>query len=102
VWVIKGILFLLLLFVLVYFFVTNGSQTVDVNLLGHQYLDLNVFWVVAAAFALGFLTALVIMSIREWRLRRELRRLRRESRVRDRELADLRTLPLQDLAREDG
>ena len=97
-WVIKLVFFLLLLLALVYVFATNAGQTVDLTLLGRQYLDVALFWVVSASFALGFIAALVGMGLREWRLRRELARCRKQQTVLDRELADLRSLPLQELS----
>jgi len=98
VWVIRLVFFLLLLFVLVYLFAANAGQTVDLDVFGREYLDLGLYWVVAASFALGFLAAIAGMGLRELRLRRELSRLRKQRAVADRELADLRSLPLQDLA----
>ncbi len=99
-WVIRLVVFLLLLFVLVYVFAANAAQTVDLNFFGREYLDLPLFWVVASSFALGFLAALVGMGAREWRHRRDIGRLRKQNAVMDQELADLRTLPLQELAGE--
>jgi uncharacterized integral membrane protein len=98
VWVIKLVFFLLLLMALVYVFATNAGQTVDLTLFGRDYLDLGLFWVVSASFVLGFVAALVGMGLREWRLRRELVRLRKHQAVQDRELEDLRALPLQELS----
>ncbi len=98
VWVIKLILFLVLLLGLVYVFATNADQTVDLTLFTREFLDLELFWVVSASFVLGFLAALAGMGLREWRLRRELARLRKQQVARDRELEDLRALPLQELS----
>lgn len=97
-WIVKGLFFLALLFSLVYFFVTNSGQSVDINLFGRSYLGVSMYWVVVVSFMLGFGTALVLALIREVRLQRDLSRLRKLTRDKDRELADLRTLPL----REDG
>ena len=33
-WVVKGLLFLILLFVMVYFFITNSGQAVDIDFFG--------------------------------------------------------------------
>ena len=96
-WVIRLVVFLLLLFVLVYVFAANAGQTVDLNFFGREYPDLALFWVVAASFGLGFLAALTGMGAREWRHRRDIGRLRKQNAIMDKELADLRTLPLQEL-----
>jgi len=97
VWIIKGFLFLALLFVLVYFFVTNANQTVDINLFGRMYLDISIYWFAVAAFLLGFATSFLFAVVREIRCRGEIRRLKKAARDKDREIADLRTLPLRDL-----
>lgn len=96
-WVIRLVFFLLLLFLLVYLFVANAGQTVDLNLFGREYLDLGLFWIAAGAFLLGFFAALVGMGMREVRLRRELGRHRKQHDSLSRELTDLRALPLQEL-----
>ena len=49
-WVFKGLLFLLLLFALVYFFVTNSGQSVDINFFGNAYLGISIYWVVVISF----------------------------------------------------
>lgn len=97
-WVIKLIVFLVLLLGLVYVFATNADQTVDLTLFTREFLDLELFWVVSGSFVLGVLAAVVGMGLREWRLRRELARLRKHQVARDRELEDLRALPLQELS----
>ncbi|MEZ4389436.1 MAG: LapA family protein [Candidatus Krumholzibacteriia bacterium] len=101
-WVIRLVLFLVLLFLLVYFFVTNAGQTVDLNLFGREYLDLGLYWIAGAAFGLGLLAAFVGMGLREFRLRRELSRQRKLQAGLERELADLRALPLQELTNPDA
>jgi lipopolysaccharide assembly protein A len=97
VWVFRLIVFLLLLILLVYLFATNAGQTVDLRFFGQEWLAIDVFWVVVVSFALGLLAALVGMGLREVRHRRELGRLRRQTAVLQRELTDLRSLPLQEL-----
>lgn len=96
-WVIRLVLFLLLLFLLVYMFAANADQTVDLRFFGREFLAVGVFWIVAVSFAGGLLAALIGMGLREWRHRRELGRLRRHNSALTRELADLRALPLEDL-----
>jgi uncharacterized integral membrane protein len=95
--VIKLVIFLLLLLVLVYLFATNTGQTVDLRFFGREYLAVDLFWVVVASFVLGVLVTGCGLLLREWRHRRELGRLRRHGNRLEQELADLRTLPLQEL-----
>jgi uncharacterized integral membrane protein len=98
VWIIKGLLFLALLFVLVYFFVTNANQTVDINLFGRMYLDVSIYWVAMVSFMIGFAMSFLLAMIREMHLRGEIRGLKKDNRDKEREIADLRALPLQNLA----
>jgi uncharacterized membrane protein YciS (DUF1049 family) len=101
VWVIKGILFLALLFALVYFFVTNSGQSVDINFFGKSYLGISIYWVVVTSFLVGFATSFVLAAFREFRFHRAIGQLKRQIRAKDREIADLRTLPLKSMETED-
>lgn len=94
-WVIKGLLFLSLLFILVYFFVTNAGQTVDLDVFGHDYLGVSIYWLVVVCFLVGFATSFVLAALREFKTHRETTRLKRQLADRDREIAELRTLPLR-------
>lgn len=91
------VLFVLLLFLLVYVFAANAGQTVDLRFFGREFLAVGVFWVVAASFVAGLVVALIGMGLREWRHRGELGRLRRRNADLQKELEDLRALPLQEL-----
>jgi len=95
VWVIRGFLFLALLFTLVYFFVTNSDQTVDINFFGHSFLGISIYWVVVISYLLGFATSFVLAALREFRFHREINRLKKDVAAKDREIGDLRTLPLR-------
>jgi len=101
VWVFKGALFLLLLFALVYFFVTNSGQSVDLKFFGKSYLGLSIYWVVVVSYLLGFATSFVLAAFREFKFHRVIGRLNRESAAKDREIADLRTLPLKSIITDD-
>lgn len=96
-WVFKGILFLILLFALVYFFVTNSGQSVDINFFGKSFLGISIYWVVVLSFLLGFATSFVLAAFREFKFHREIGRLKRHGVAMDKEIADLRTLPLRDM-----
>ena len=101
-WVFKGALFLLLLFALVYFFVTNSGQSVDLKFFGKSYLGLSIYWVVVVSFLLGFATSFVLAAFREFKFHRVIGRLKREGAAKDREIADLRTLPLKSITTDDS
>ncbi|NCQ33925.1 LapA family protein [bacterium] len=94
-WFFKGILFLILLFVLAYFFITNSGQAVDLHFFGKLYPAISVYWVVVVSYLLGFLTSFLVAAFREFRLHRQHRGLRKEIEAKDREIAELRTLPLR-------
>lgn len=94
-WLFRGFVFLVLLFALVYFFVTNSGQSVDINLFGKTFLGISIYWVVVTSFLLGFATSFVLAALREFRFHREIARLKRDGGAKDREIADLRTLPLR-------
>jgi len=101
-WIFKGLLFLVLLFALVYFFVTNSGQSVDINFFGKAYLGISIYWVVVVSFLLGFATSFVLAAFREFRFHREIGRLKRFGVAKDREIADLRTLPLKKMGAGDS
>ena len=94
-WLFRGFVFLVLLFALVYFFVTNSGQSVDINLFGKSFLGISIYWVVVTSFLLGFATSFVLAALREFRFHRDISRLKREAGIKDKEIADLRTLPLR-------
>ena len=96
-WLIKGFLFLVLLFVLVYFFMGNAENNVDVQLFGREYRDVGLYWVITLSFLLGFALCFLFAAWRELRLHARIRRLKGQMAERDREIVQLRALPLQDL-----
>ena len=94
-WLFRGFSFLVLLFALVYFFVTNSGQSVDLNFFGRSFLGISIYWVVVASYLLGFATSFVLAALREFRFHREIAGLKKAGAARDQEIADLRTLPLR-------
>jgi len=95
VWLIRGFFFLALLFTLVYFFVTNSGESVDITLFGTSYLDISIYWVVMISYILGFATSFILAALREFRFHRQISQLKRSIVAKDKEIADLRTLPLK-------
>lgn len=95
-WIFRGLSFLVLLFVLVYFFVTNSGQVVDLNFFGHQFLQLSIYWIVAVCFMLGFATNFFLAALREFRFQRTISQLKKDVAQKDREIHELRTLPLRE------
>lgn len=95
-WVVRGVLFLALLFTLVYFFITNSGQSVDINFFGRSFLGVSIYWIVVVSYLLGFATSFVLAALREFRFHREIGRLKKAAAAKDREIGDLRTLPLRE------
>ena len=96
-WIVRGLVFLLALVALAVFFAQNSAQVVDLKVLHWEYLSIPLYLVVVGAFLVGVAVSLVVGGIREIRLRNRLRTQGRELKDRDREIADLRSLPLRDL-----
>ena len=95
-WVIKVLLFLALLFTLLFFFINNSNQSVDIDFFGRSFLGISILWVAGVCFLLGFTTSFILAAIREFRFHREIGRLKKANRNKDREIAELRTLPLRE------
>ena len=95
-WVVRGILFLALLFTLVYFFITNSDQSVDINFFGKSFLGISIYWVVVVSYMLGFATSFVLAALREFRFHREIGRLKKDVAAKEKEIGDLRTLPIRE------
>lgn len=93
---------MVLLVVLVWFFVDNSNQSVDIKFFSQSYLGISIYWVVVISFLVGFAASFILAIIREFRLRGEIGRLKREAVGKDREIADLRTLPLRQGGAEDS
>jgi uncharacterized integral membrane protein len=97
VWIVRGLVFLLALVALAVFFAQNSAEVVDLTILHWEYLAIPLYLVVAGSFLVGVAVSVVVGGIREIRLRNRMRILGRSIKERDREIADLRNLPLQDL-----
>lgn len=101
-WAIKGVFWLLILVLLAVFFTQNSGQTVDVKLLNREYIDIPLYLVLLVAFLLGLVLGMIAVAVREFSLRNRIRRLGRDLRERDREIAELRALPLRDIEAGQG
>lgn len=96
----KSIIYLLVIIILAVFFTQNSSQSVDIKVLNKEYLDLSLYYVMIATFLLGIVFSLLIAGIREIRLRNQLRGAKNTLKNRDKEIAELRKLPLKDIDNE--
>jgi len=81
-----------------YVAIENLEQTVQLSFFGRAVGPYHVFVLLIAALMIGALGAIVLMSIRALRLRRELGRAARRIAELEREIDDLRTEPVQSLS----
>lgn len=93
--IVRGFVFLVLLVVLVYFFAENNDKSIDIDFFGKSFYAISIYWIVLVSFMLGFATSFISATMREFRLRRDISRLRKDNTTKDREIADLRTMPLR-------
>ena len=98
-WIVKALFYLALAIIVAIFLAINSNQSVDIRLFfGQEYLGVGLQWVLLAAFLVGFAACLVVMAVRELQIHGEIRGLRRTIQAREKEIVELRTLPLQDFA----
>jgi uncharacterized integral membrane protein len=99
-WILQRLFVVLAIAVVLLFGMMNGEQRVDVR---YWFTEASVFHdsplplVMVTFFMLGMLFYYLFSIAREWRLRNELRRLRKQGTGKDRELRDLRNITLQEV-----
>ena len=96
-WAVKGVFYLLVLIVMAIFFTQNSGQSVDLRFFRREYLDIPLYYVMIGAFLVGLLVSLLLAALRELKLHQDLRGLQKELKERDKEIGELRSLPLKDL-----
>jgi uncharacterized integral membrane protein len=80
------------------FAIQNASETVDLRFVASRTGDVHVLLVMFASFLSGFLVAMLLMSLRSFRLRRDVKRERRQVTALEHEIRDLRNAPVRELA----
>lgn len=98
-WILKGFLFLVFVVLLVAFAVQNSQKAVDIDFFQWDFLGISILWVVLISAIAGFALSFLIAAFREVRFRLDIRGLKKTLRQRDQEIAELRTLPLNEAAR---
>ncbi len=73
----------------------------DLNFFGHQFLQLSIYWVVVVCFMFGFLTNFILAAVREFGFQRTISGLKKDLAAKDREIHELRTLPLSNKSPEE-
>lgn len=97
-WLLKNLIWLIIMVLVVGFAILNVNETVTaVNLPGRVYRMLPSNIALFAAFAIGMLTAFLLTLAHQLKTRAGVTRVQRENQDLKRELDGLRNLPLEDL-----
>ena len=97
-WILQRLLVVTAIGIVLIFAILNSSEMVRIKYwFGEPYMfDTYLPIVMAVFFMMGVLFYYLFSIPREWKLRAEIRRLRRTSHSRDRELTNLRNIALDD------
>ncbi len=95
-WFVRSLLVLVGVIAFLWIGMENADQTIDFTLFTHQYPGLKLDVLMLFVFVAGMAFSFVISVINEINLRRQIARARREVTRMDREIAALRSLPLED------
>jgi uncharacterized integral membrane protein len=96
VWLLRIIVFILLTVFLVIVALDNDAS-VDVQLLGWEFLGVRLFLVVFASAGAGFIMGLILMGIREVQWRVNVSKTKKEKNLLENEVRNLRAAPLDGL-----
>lgn len=97
-WFLRNVLWLAIMVLVVGFAILNMRESVTaINLPGHVYRSIPVNVAVFVAFALGMFLAFVLVLFQVLKSRSEVAAVEREKEALERELAELRNLPLDGL-----
>ncbi len=95
-WFIRSFLILVGVIAFLWLGMENADQTVDFTFFTKVYPGLNLNFLLLLVFVSGMVFSFLISVINEIALRRQLTQARRELIRMDREIAALRSLPLED------
>jgi uncharacterized integral membrane protein len=98
-WFLRNVLWLAVMILVVGFAILNMRESVTaINLPGHVYRAIPVNVAVFAAFAAGMFLAFLLVLFQVLKARSEVAAVERQKQELERELAELRNLPLEGLA----
>jgi uncharacterized integral membrane protein len=98
-WFLRNVLWLAVMILVVGFAILNMRESVTaINLPGHVYRSIPVNVAVFAAFAAGMFLAFLLVLFQVLKARSEVAAAERQKQELERELAELRNLPLEGLA----
>ncbi len=95
-WFVRSFLILVGVIAFLWLGMENADQTVDFTFFTKVYPGLNLNFLMLLVFVSGMVFSFLISVINELALRRQLAQTRRELTRMDREIAALRSLPLED------
>jgi uncharacterized integral membrane protein len=95
-WFIRSFLILVGVIAFLWLGMENANQTVDFTFFTKRYPGLNLNFLMLLVFVSGMVFSFLISVVNELALRRQLAQARRELTRMDREIAALRSLPLDD------
>lgn len=95
-WFVRSFLILAGVIAFLWLGMENADQTVDFTFFTKVYPGLNLNFLMLLVFVSGMVFSFLISVINELALRRQLQQARRELTRMDREIAALRSLPLED------
>jgi uncharacterized integral membrane protein len=94
-WILRWLLFIILLFFLVGFLSQNADQIVAIRILGWQSPDMPLAYALIFAGTAGYVLCLLVALINQLRLRGQIGALRRRNRELQAELDRLRNFALE-------
>jgi len=102
VWIIRMLLFLVLVVAVTGFAMLNSSQTATIELWpGRVFYDVPLVLLLFEAFVIGAVVWFIVSIFHEVNLRTAIRKLKRENADLNQEIAGLRNISLEDIDREE-
>lgn len=101
-WFIRSLIILVGVVAFLWVGMNNADQRVDFKFFHKEFLGLNLNLLLLLVFAVGMVFSFAIWVLNEFTLRSQIGRHRREISRLERELAALRSLPLEDSDRPPG
>jgi uncharacterized membrane protein YciS (DUF1049 family) len=98
VWFLRSLIILVGVVAFLWVGMNNADQRVDFKFFHKEYLGLNLNLLLLLVFAVGMVFSFAIWVLNEFALRNQISRYRRDITRLERELAALRSLPLEDAA----
>jgi uncharacterized membrane protein YciS (DUF1049 family) len=96
VWFIRSLIILVGVIAFLWVGMNNADQRVDFKFFNKEYVGLNLNLLLLLVFAVGMVFSFLIWVLNEFALRNQISRYRREVGRLEKELAALRSLPLEE------